>query len=73
MQELGIFNCKTNVIPNKLEKYKSFNINYDSSQFLDSFFYNLIKNLDKNDFTYLSQEFHSKEKKTSQAKMILSI
>ena len=59
MQELGKFNLKINVIPNELEKYMSFSmINYlsfiNSFQFLSSL---LVKNSNKNDFKYLSQEF----------------
>ena len=62
MQELGIFNLKVNVIPNGLEKYMSFSINnkvifIDSFQFLSSSWDSLVKNLDKDDFKYLSQEF----------------
>ena len=56
MQELGKFNFKINVIPNRLEKYMSFNINnkfifIDKFQFL-SFYY-------RKNFKYLSQEFGS--------------
>ena len=36
MQELGKFNLKISVIPNKLEKYMSFSIN-DKLSFIDSF------------------------------------
>ena len=48
---------------NRLEKYTSFNIDnkltfIDSFQFLSSSLYSLIKNLGKNDFYYLSQEFY---------------
>ena len=62
MQELGKFNLKINVIPNGLEKYMSFSINnklilFDSFQFLRFSLDSLVKNLDKNDFKYLSQEF----------------
>ena len=62
MQELGKFNLKINVIPNGLEKYMSFSINnklilFDSFQFLRFPLDSLVKNLDKNDFKYLSQEF----------------
>ena len=50
MQELGEFNFKMNVIPNRLEKYMSFNINnklifIDSFQFLSSSLDSLVKNL----------------------------
>ena len=62
MQELGKFNLKINVITNKLEKYMSFTINNKLS-FIDSFHFlsfsleSLVKNLCKNDFKYLIQEF----------------
>ena len=64
VQELGKFNLKINVIPNGLEKYMSFSINnklsfIDSFQFLSSSLDSLIKNVDKGDFKYLSQEFHN--------------
>ena len=60
-QELGKFNLKINVIPNGLEKYMSFSINNklsftDSFQFLSSSLDNLVK---KDDFRYLSYEFHN--------------
>ena len=62
MQELGKFNLKISVIPNGLEKYMSFTINnkltfIDSFQFLSSSLDRLVKNLNKGDFKYLSQEF----------------
>ena len=64
MQELDKLNLKINVIPNGLEKYMSFSINnklsfIDSFQFLSSSLENLVKNLVKNDFKYLSQKFHN--------------
>ena len=60
MQELGKFNLKINVIANGLENYTSFTINnklnvIDSFQFLSSSLDRLVKNLNKNDFKYLSQ------------------
>ena len=59
---LGKFNLKANVIPNGLEKYMSFSINnklnfIDSFQFLSSSLDGLVKNLNKDYFKYLSQEF----------------
>ena len=62
MPEPGKFNFKINVIPNGLEKYMSFTINnklsfIDSCQFLSSSLDSLVKNLNKDDFKYLSQEF----------------
>ena len=62
MQELGKFNLKVSVIPNGLEKYMSFTINkklsfIDSFQFLSSSLDSLVKNLNKDDFKYLSEEF----------------
>ena len=61
-QELDKFNLKVSVIRNGLEKYMSFTINdklsfIDSFQFLISSLDSLIKNLNKDDFKYLSQEF----------------
>ena len=64
MQELGKFNLKINVIPNRLEKYMSFNIN-NKSFFIDSFqvysssINSLVKSSGKIDFKHLSQEFVS--------------
>ena len=62
MQELGKFNLKINVMPNGLEKYMSFTLNnkvsfIDNFQFLSSSLDSLVKNLSKDDFKYLSQEF----------------
>ena len=62
MQELGKFNLKINILPNGLEKYMSFSINnklsfIDSFQFLSSSLDGLVKNLGKDEFKYLSQEF----------------
>ena len=62
MQELGKFNLKIWVIPNGLEKYMSFTINIklsfiDSFQFLVSSWDKLVKNVNKDDFKYLSQAF----------------
>ena len=62
MQELGKFNLKINIIPNGLVKYMSISINnklsfIDSFQFLSSSLGSLGKNLGKDDFKYLSQEF----------------
>ena len=64
MQELAKFNLKINVLPNGLEKYMSFSINnklsfIDSFRFLSSSLDSLVKNLAKDDFKYLSQEFHN--------------
>ena len=65
MQELGKFVFKMNVIPNVLKRYMSFNINsklsfIDSFQFLRSSLDKLVKNLNKDDYKRLSQEFHGK-------------
>ena len=62
MQELVKFNLKINVIPNGLEKYMSYSIKNNLSfinnfQFLSSSLDSLIKNLGKDDFKSLSQEF----------------
>ena len=60
MQELGKFNLK--IIPNGLEKYMSFSISnklsfIDRFHFLSSSLGNLVYNLNKDHFKYLSQEF----------------
>ena len=62
MEELGKLNLKINVVPNGLEKYMSLYINnqlsfIDSLQFLSSSLDGFVKNLAKDDFKYLSQEF----------------
>ena len=61
MQELGKFDFKINVIPNRLEKYKSFSLD-NKLVFIDSFHFlsfsldSLVKKLGVNDVKYLSQE-----------------
>ena len=67
MQELGKFNLKISDIPNGLERYMRFSVNnnwsfIDSFQFLSSSLYRLVKNLSKDDFKYLSQEFDNNVK-----------
>ena len=62
MEELGKLNLKISVTPNGLERYMNFAINNKSSfiesfQFLRSSLDRLVKNLNKYDFKYLSQEF----------------
>ena len=62
MLEIDIFNLKINIIPNGLEKYMNFSINNKSSfinsfQLLNSLLNSLVKNLSKDDYKYLSQEF----------------
>ena len=62
MQELEKFHLKIIVISNGLEKYMSFTINnklsfIDSFQLLSSSLDSLVKNLNKDDFKYSSQEF----------------
>ena len=51
-------------MPNGLEKYLNFSINnnlgfVDNFQFLSSSSHSSCKNLEKDDFKYLSQEFHN--------------
>ena len=65
MQKLGKFDFEIYVIPNRLEKCISFNISnklifIDTFQFLNSSLDSSLKNLGKDDFKYLSQEFKSK-------------
>ena len=62
MPELDKFNLKINVTPNALEKYMSFTTNnkfnfIDNFKFLHSSLDNLVKNLIKIFFKYLSKEF----------------
>ena len=62
MQELGKFNLKVSVISSGLERYISITISsklsfIDSFQFLSSSLDSLIKNLNQDDFKYLSQKF----------------
>ena len=62
MQELGKYNPKVNVIPNRLVKYMSSNINnklsfIDNFQFTSSTLNSSVKNLAKDNFKYLNQEF----------------
>ena len=56
MQELDKFNLKINIIPNGLEKYMSFT-GKKLSFILSSSLESLLKNLIKDGFKYLSQEF----------------
>ena len=56
---------KIDVIPNRLEKYRTFFLNknlvfIDSMQFMNSSLEKLVKNLSDNDFKYLTEEFGSK-------------
>ena len=65
MQELGKFSFKIDFISNGLEKCMSFTINdkltfIDSFQFLSSCLDTFVKNLSRNGFKYLSQEFNYK-------------
>ena len=62
MQELGKFDIKINVKSNGLKLYMSFIVNdklgfIDSFQFLSSLLDSLVKNIIKDDFKYLCQEF----------------
>ena len=62
MQELSKFDLKISVITNGLEKYMSFTNNnklcfIGNFQFLISSLDGLGKNLNKDDFKYISQEF----------------
>ena len=62
MQELSKFKLKTVAFPNELNRYMSFSVN-NKSNFIDSFLFlsspldSLIKNLSKNCFKTLIQEF----------------
>ena len=61
-KELTRFDLKISVIPIGLEKYMAITINrnlifIDSMQFMNSSFDSLVKNLEDEDFKYLSEEF----------------
>ena len=61
-KELTRFDLKISVIPIGLEKYMTITINrnlifIDSMQFMNSSFDSLVKNLEDEDFKYLSEEF----------------
>ena len=58
--ELKIFDAKTDVIQNGLEKYMAFFLNknlvfIDSMQFMNSSLDKLVKNLSDSDFKYLTK------------------
>ena len=59
------FNCKISVIPNGLEKYMSFTLNnivfIDSMLFIYSSLDKLAKNLNSEDFKYLSRVYSGKK------------
>ena len=62
IQALGKLNLKINVKSDRLEKYMSFSNNnklslVDSFEFLSPSLDSLVKNLNKDDFKYLSQKF----------------
>ena len=60
-KELSKFDCKISVIPNELEKYISFTLNnnivfIDSMLFMNSSLVKLAKNLNNEDFKYLTED-----------------
>ena len=62
--ELDKFDIKTDVIPNRLEKYMAFFLNknfvfIDSMQFINFSLDKLVKNLSDEDFKYLVEQFSS--------------
>ena len=62
IKEIGKFDVKVMVMPNGLEKYMAFTINknlvfIDSMEFMNSGLDSLVKNLSKNYFRYLCEEF----------------
>ena len=72
LEELGKFDFKINFIPNALEKHIRFNTN-NTLNFIAIFQSSSPKNLGKDDFKYLSQEFDSKGIRFSLEKRILSV
>ena len=76
--ELKNFDVKTDVIPNRLEKYMAFFLNknlvfIDSMQFINSSLEKLVKNLSHNDFKYLTEEFRFKKFRAFKTKRCLSL
>ena len=74
--ELDEFDAKISVIPNRLEKYMAFFLNknlvfIDSTQFMNSSLYKLVKNLSGEDFKYLIEEFGSKNVELLKQKVII--
>ena len=57
--ELNKFDVKTDVIPNRLERYMDLFF-IDSMQFMNSSFGELLKNLSDSDFKYLTEKCGSK-------------
>ena len=62
--KLGKFNLKISVVPNGLETDMTFTVNnklsfIGSFQLLNSSLDSVVKNLNKDDFRYLSQEFEN--------------
>ena len=69
-QELGTSNFKINVIPKTIEKYMSFSIELNkiftsdcrnpfSLHILNASLENLVRNLQKNDYHHIGQEFNA--------------
>ena len=60
-KEVSKFDVRMSVIPNGLEKYMPFSLNnlifIDSILFMNSSLDKLVKNLNSEDFKYLSEEF----------------
>ena len=62
MQELGKFDFKINIIPNRLEKYMTHSLDnnltlIDIFQYLSSSLDSLVKNIAKNDLKHLNKKF----------------
>ena len=77
-KELNKFDCKISVIPSGLEKCMAFTLNkrivfINSMLFMNSGLDKLVKNLNDNDFTYLSEEFSGEKLKLVKKKGILTV
>ena len=73
--ELSKFDVKTDVIPNRLERYMAFlekkNLFFiDSMQFMNSSFGELLKNLSDKDFKYLTEKCGSKNSELLKQKYV---
>ena len=73
-KEVSKFDVRMSVIPNELEKYMPFNLIFiDSILFMNSNLDKLVKNLNSEDFKYLSEEFRCEKVELVQKKGCLSL
>ena len=76
--QMSNFNCKVSVIPNRLEKYMSFNLNnnivfINSILFSNSSLDELVRNLVSENLKYLSKEFSAEKLELVKKERCLSL